>query len=159
MVRRPGVRKICKQRHVGLATQRSSRSRNNAKTLFFSRDCEYGIPSELKIRAFLNCRAAMRMSMTNGCVRLHRYSHLLDSHLRYRMGIQGPELDVFLWTILQNQKDLAMEMWKYVRYPVRSAIFGECISCLPCSMVGCTACVQLVALAVQSRVLGAYVKF
>ena len=40
------------------------------------------------------------------------------------MGIQGPALDVFLWNVLQNKKDLAMEMWQYVRYPVRSAILG-----------------------------------
>ena len=53
-----------------------------------------------------------------------RYSHLLDENLRYRIGINGPATDVFLWNVLQNKKDLAMQMWQHVRYPVRSAIFG-----------------------------------
>ena len=53
-----------------------------------------------------------------------RYLHLLDAHLRYRMGILGPELDVFFWCVLQNKKNLAIQMWQYVREPVRSAIFG-----------------------------------
>ena len=53
-----------------------------------------------------------------------RYLHLLDVHFRYRMGIQGPELDVFLWNILQNKKELALQMWQHVRYPVRTAIVG-----------------------------------
>lgn len=74
------------------------------------------------------------------------------------MGIQGPELDVFLWTILQNQKDLAMEMWKYVRYPVRSAIFGECVSHILYSMVGCTSWLQFVRFVLQFCVMGTCVK-
>ena len=60
------------------------------------------------------------MLMRNDC----RYAHLLDAHFRYRMGILSPALDVFLWNVLQNKKDLAMVMWQYVRYPVRSAILG-----------------------------------
>jgi len=40
------------------------------------------------------------------------------------LGILGPDLDLFLWSLLQNKKDLAMEMWKHVMHPVRSAILG-----------------------------------
>jgi hypothetical protein len=42
------------------------------------------------------------------------------------MGILGPELDLFIWNVLLNRKELATEMWKRVAFPVRSAIFGAC---------------------------------
>jgi len=50
------------------------------------------------------------------------YVHLLGPSFRYRLGIQGTELDLFFWNVLQNKRDLSMEMWKRVLYPVRSAI-------------------------------------
>jgi len=52
------------------------------------------------------------------------YVHLLGPSFRYRMGIQGPGLDLFLWNILQNKRDLSLEMWKHVEYPVRCAIWA-----------------------------------
>jgi hypothetical protein len=49
------------------------------------------------------------------------YASLIPQ-LRYRMGIMGPELDLFFWNVLLNKEGLAMEMWRHVRYPVRSAV-------------------------------------
>jgi hypothetical protein len=50
------------------------------------------------------------------------YVQLCGPACRYRMGIQGPWFDLFFWNVLQNKRDLAMEMWKHVLHPERSAI-------------------------------------
>ena len=62
-------------------------------------------------------RLSARMILLEGLL-----LELMGSNFRYRQGIQGPELDIFLWNVLLNKKELAEEMWKHVKHPVRSAI-------------------------------------
>jgi hypothetical protein len=50
------------------------------------------------------------------------YVHLCSDAFRYRIGVLGPVFDLFFWNVLQNQRDLAFELWKHVEYPERSAI-------------------------------------
>ena len=68
-------------------------------------------------RSLAHKRLSARMLLLEGL-----FLDLLGSKFRYRLGIQGPEFDIFLWNVLLNRKELAMEMWKHVKYPVRSAI-------------------------------------
>jgi hypothetical protein len=56
------------------------------------------------------------------------YIHLMGPNFRYRMGVLGPELDLFLWNVLQQKLDLAKAMWRHVRHPVRSAISAAFLS-------------------------------
>jgi hypothetical protein len=38
------------------------------------------------------------------------------------MGILGPELDLFIWNVLQNRKELAVELWMRLAHPQRASI-------------------------------------
>jgi len=40
------------------------------------------------------------------------------------MGVLGPELDLFIWNVLQNRKEMAVELWMRVAHPQRASIFG-----------------------------------
>jgi hypothetical protein len=50
------------------------------------------------------------------------YIDLLGSEFRYRIGIQGPYMDLFFWTVLNNRFDLARVMWKKIDRPVMAGL-------------------------------------
>ncbi len=50
------------------------------------------------------------------------YIDLLGPAFRYRIGIQGPYMDLFFWNVLNNQFDLARVMWKKIDRPVMAGL-------------------------------------
>ncbi len=50
------------------------------------------------------------------------YRSLLGEKMKYRMGDLGPHLDLFLLSVLMNQRELAFELWKQCEVPVCVAI-------------------------------------
>lgn len=50
------------------------------------------------------------------------YIRLLGHQFKYRMNVLGPTYDLFLFTVLQNRRDLAYEMSKYAWFPVRCGL-------------------------------------
>ena len=57
----------------------------------------------------------------------------LGEDLLYRLNIVGPEFDLFLFLVLQNRMEMAMEMFKQVAFPVRSCLTA--VNSLPCSTI------------------------
>ena len=55
------------------------------------------------------------------------YQDILGERFRYKLGVQGPFFDLFLWNVLMNRKEMAELFWRHCIFPVRSAITAACL--------------------------------
>ena len=55
------------------------------------------------------------------------FIHFLSSRFLYRMNILGPSFDLFLFLVVSNRRELAFEMYRQVRFPVRSALIAAAL--------------------------------